>query len=70
MRNLAPSIRKDLIQFKEPCLCNLRSEMSTFMTRKVRTAYHGCNLVTYLAPIICKQVPEALDSQTISQLNL
>ena len=70
MRNLAPTIRKDLIQFREPCLYNLRSELSTFATRKVRTAYHGRNLVTYIAPIICKQVPEALDSQAMSQPNL
>ena len=33
--------------------------MGTFMTRKVRTIYHGLNSVTYLAPKIWDQMPEA-----------
>ena len=50
MKNdLVPNIIKKLFQFREP-LYNLRLNMSTYMTRKVRIAYHDLNTVIYLAP--------------------
>ena len=30
--------------------CNLLSETTIFMTRKVRTTYHDLNTVTYISP--------------------
>ena len=55
---LDPNIMKEVFQFRE-LLYNLRSKMSIFLTRKVRTTY-GLNSMIYLAARICEQVPEAV----------
>ena len=56
---LAPNIMKEVFQIREH-LYNFRSETSTFMIQKVRTAYCGFNSGTFLATRICEQVPEAV----------
>ena len=52
------TLRKMFSKIGEP-LYNSRSEMSTFITRKVRATYHVLNSLTYLAPKIWNQELEA-----------
>ena len=55
--DLAPKTMTEVFQFRER-FYNLRSGISTFMTRKVRITYFDLNSVTYFTPRIWRQIPK------------
>ena len=63
--DLAPKTMTEVFQFRER-FYNLRSGISTFMTRKVRITYFDLNSVTYFTPRIWRQIPKCQRLQDVN----